>query len=179
MNDMSQATFRDVLQVATTPEIRPTLKQIMQEVAFKHGVTVDDLCGPWRYAPIVAARKEFYYRARTETRNSYPAIGRKVGNRDHTTVMHGFKAFLKDMEAGIVSPDPHAPASFNRERAKPRPANIVWTQDKIETILSLRARGLTRGQIAICTGMSYNSVSGKLNRLRRQRAAQERGEVSQ
>jgi hypothetical protein len=78
----------------------PTLQMILHQVADKHGVTVLDLKSDRRFQKIVEARWEVFYRARHETALSLPQIGRMVGGKDHTTVLHGIKQHTKRMEAG-------------------------------------------------------------------------------
>jgi hypothetical protein len=73
---------------------RPRARAIVKQVALRYGHTVDDLIGPYRNVSIVAARCEAYYRIRTETTLSYPAIG-AVMDRDHTTIMHGVRKHAK------------------------------------------------------------------------------------
>lgn len=74
----------------------PTMAEIAASVAAKHGVTVDDIRGDSRKAPICRARFEFFWTARQVKlsdgafRFSYPQLGRWAGGRDHTTAMHGF-----------------------------------------------------------------------------------------
>ena len=38
------------------------------------------------------------YFLREETNASFPAIGKQLGDRDHTTVIHAYKKILKDIE---------------------------------------------------------------------------------
>lgn len=68
------------------------LSAIAGEVAYKHGVTIDDIKGPRRVKKIMAARVEFYIRAANETSKSYPQIGRFCGGRDHTTILKVVKS---------------------------------------------------------------------------------------
>lgn len=63
----------------------PSLACIMEQVATKHGVTVDEIKGHRRGAKVLAARFEFYARAVAETGKSFPEIGRFC-RRDHSTV---------------------------------------------------------------------------------------------
>lgn len=62
-------------------------KRIIREVAQAHLVTVDDIVGPRRFAPFVAARREAMQRIRNELGFSFPRIGR-LFNRDHTAVLY-------------------------------------------------------------------------------------------
>lgn len=69
----------------------PSWKKIVREVSEKHGVSILDMLSTRRAQPFVAARYEAMYRLRHETTMSYPAIGRRLGGRDHTTVLHGVR----------------------------------------------------------------------------------------
>jgi len=81
---------------APTPDLSfdmPSWKRIVYEVATKHHITVAELIGGQRSSPIVAARHEAMYRMKTETAMNLPAIGRRLGGRDHTTVLHGVRRY--------------------------------------------------------------------------------------
>lgn len=77
---------------ASPSEQRRTGRQIIHEVAAKHGVGVLDICSPCRTARFVKPRQEACYRIYTETTLSMPQVGRLLGGRDHTTVLHGIRA---------------------------------------------------------------------------------------
>jgi chromosomal replication initiation ATPase DnaA len=70
-----------------------TWKRIIEEVCIKHQVTRSELIGPQRSARISSARQEAMYRMKTETTMSLPQIGHRLGNRDHTTVLHGVRRY--------------------------------------------------------------------------------------
>lgn len=67
-------------------------KMILREVADKHGVSLVDLMSKRRGRGVVAARHEAMYRMRYETTMSLPQIGRRMGGRDHSTVLHGIRS---------------------------------------------------------------------------------------
>jgi hypothetical protein len=52
-------------------------------------VSQADIRGPRRDGFIMRARQAVYYVARKQRVHSYPQIGRMIGNRDHSTVIHG------------------------------------------------------------------------------------------
>ena len=81
---------------------RKSARQIVAEVALKHGLKMSDLTGPYRHKSIVKARHEAMWRVRDETNLSYPQIGRVLGNRDHTTVLHGVRKHGRVREAGLA-----------------------------------------------------------------------------
>ena len=73
--------------------MRQTVANILREVAHEHGLTVAALIGQARSRHIVVPRHEAYYRAFTECPHvSYPEIARRIGGRDHTTILHGVRA---------------------------------------------------------------------------------------
>jgi len=65
-----------------------TLKQIMAVAARYFAVTQAALVGPSRRKSLVEARNAVVYLARRLTALSYEKIGRELGGRDHTTIMH-------------------------------------------------------------------------------------------
>lgn len=65
--------------------------QIVREVANKYHMTPEDLISGRRTRPFAFARHEAMYRIKTERARSLPAIGRLLGGRDHTTVLHGIR----------------------------------------------------------------------------------------
>ncbi|MCC6492003.1 MAG: hypothetical protein IT424_03170, partial [Pirellulales bacterium] len=68
--------------------LSPTLKQIIALTARYFGVTQAALAGPSRRSSLVQARNIVVHLARRLTDLSYADIGRGLGGRDHTTVMH-------------------------------------------------------------------------------------------
>jgi len=71
----------------------PAWLRIALEVSEKHGVSFEDMKSKSHVKRLVDARSEAYFRIRTETKLSYPQIGRRFGGRDHTTVIHGVRRF--------------------------------------------------------------------------------------
>lgn len=87
---------RDYIWVASTP--RDRRRQIIVEVADKHGVEPDQLVQPCREHRISHARFEAMAVMRREFGDSYPRIGRFFGGMDHSSVMRGIRRF-HEMEA--------------------------------------------------------------------------------
>lgn len=76
---------------------RKTIRRICEEVAEKHGLTVVELRSARRSKYVVRARHEAFWRCRQETTASLPQIGRHLGGKDHTTVLHGIRMHEKRM----------------------------------------------------------------------------------
>lgn len=109
---------RDWLRVATRRPGEPSMRQILLAVSLTTGISLIDLKSPRRSVPIVRARMMFFWLARYLTSFSLPQIGRFVGGKDHSTVMHGIakvnsrrKAF--DPELGQIY------VAFLKERPEP------------------------------------------------------------
>lgn len=78
---------------------KPAWAQIAIEVCQKHGVSMVDIVSPRRDVPAVLARHETMYRLKTETTMSLQQIGKRLGDRDHTTVYHGIWKHKQRMDA--------------------------------------------------------------------------------
>ncbi|MBN9335069.1 helix-turn-helix domain-containing protein [Devosia sp.] len=72
-------------------------KEIIAEVCRKHGIDWLDMASIRRTKGTAEARHEAMYRMRHETTMSLPAIGRKLGGRDHSTVMYGIRKHAERM----------------------------------------------------------------------------------
>ncbi|MFB0533612.1 MAG: chromosomal replication initiator protein DnaA [Anaerolineae bacterium] len=67
-----------------------SVEQIIEAVAQFYNLETEDLLGRRRSKDIVTARQIAMYLVREETNASLPQIGRAMGGRDHTTVLHGY-----------------------------------------------------------------------------------------
>jgi chromosomal replication initiator protein len=84
-------------------------RDIVREVAEGHGLTVADLTGPSRLRYVCHARQEAMWLIRQvrssggKPRFSLPFIGSLLGERDHTTVLHGVREHAKRLAAERVA----------------------------------------------------------------------------
>ena len=85
-----------VFMPTTTTDIA---RRIVREVSLKHGVSKEAMESETRATPAVMARQEAFYRLRQETSWGFARIGRFLGDRDHTTVMHAIKRHQCKLEA--------------------------------------------------------------------------------
>ena len=74
----------------------PPLNSIIQAVRLVTGIRLVDFVSPRRQPQFCDARAVYYHLARTLTPRSFPEIGRRCGNRDHSTVVHGFNKVAAD-----------------------------------------------------------------------------------
>ncbi len=79
--------------------MRLQVRHIIAACAVQAGVSVDELLGPDRHHPICHPRQRGMYLVRKLLRRSYPDIGRRFGDRDHTTVIHACRTVELRLEA--------------------------------------------------------------------------------
>jgi chromosomal replication initiator protein len=80
---------------------RLTVNQIIDVIGRYYNVTYEALSSSSRKSTIAYPRQVAMYLARTETEASLPQIGVLLGNRDHTTILHGYEKI-----AGLIDIDP-------------------------------------------------------------------------
>ena len=94
--EFCQDVLRDILRAHASDV---TVEGIQKRVAEHFGVRVSDMCSARRQKVIVRPRHVAMYLAKELTPRSYPEIGRKFGNRDHTTVMNAVRRIDKERRA--------------------------------------------------------------------------------
>lgn len=94
---ISKFKCRDVV-LGVVQNTRCAQLRILREVAKRHFVSIADMCGDRRIQEFVDARSEASYRLLTELGLSYPAIGRIIGFRDHSTIKNLVKRFEKRLK---------------------------------------------------------------------------------
>lgn len=75
-----------------------TTKQIINVVADFFDISINNLTGASRKKELVVPRQICMYLMREEAKCSYPAIGRELGGRDHTTAMYAYDKIRKSFE---------------------------------------------------------------------------------
>ncbi|RYE38415.1 MAG: hypothetical protein EOP21_12240, partial [Hyphomicrobiales bacterium] len=95
---------RDILNLGSPDFVRDSpARQIMRECCDKHEITMSEMVGPHRFAIIVRARQEAAYRMLHETKLSLTQIGKKLGDRDHTTILHSVRAHEARITGGVYN----------------------------------------------------------------------------
>lgn len=86
---LAEEALKDIIYPNKPKEITPTL--IVNVVADHFGVKADDICSTKRNAEFVMPRQIVMYLCRELTDHSLTNIGKLLGKKDHTTVIHGIK----------------------------------------------------------------------------------------
>ncbi len=94
--ELTQEVLRDTLRSA---DRRPTIEEIQKVVAEHYNIRMADMHSPRRSQAVARPRQVAMYIAKQLTACSLPAIGRKFGGRDHTTVLYAVRKVEERMAA--------------------------------------------------------------------------------
>ncbi len=83
--ETTQEVLHDILKAH---DRRVTIEEIQKRVAEHWNIRLTDMSSPRRARAVARPRQVAMFLAKQLTSRSLPEIGRKFGNRDHTTVMH-------------------------------------------------------------------------------------------
>lgn len=90
--DITLETTQEVLQdLLRAADRRVTIEDIQKQVATHFNIRVSDMHSARRARSVARPRQVAMFLAKQLTTRSLPEIGRKFGNRDHTTVMHAVR----------------------------------------------------------------------------------------
>ncbi|MFC3125351.1 chromosomal replication initiator protein DnaA [Pseudoroseomonas globiformis] len=103
--ESAQEVLHDILRAH---DRRVTIEEIQRKVAEHYNIRLTDMSSARRARNVARPRQVAMYLAKQLTSRSLPEIGRRFGNRDHTTVMHavsrvaelmqGDSSFAEDVE---------------------------------------------------------------------------------
>ena len=98
--DMAQESLADILRAS---DRKVTMDEIMKKICHYYNVRMSDLLSPRRSRNIARPRQMAMFLAKSLTSRSYPEIGKRFGNRDHTTVMHAVRKIeeLKSQDSQV------------------------------------------------------------------------------
>ena len=99
--DMAQESLADILRQS---ERKVTMDEIMRKTCDYFNVRMSDMVSPKRSRNIARPRQMAMYLAKHLTSRSYPEIGKRFGNRDHTTVIHAVRKIeeLKGQDSQVA-----------------------------------------------------------------------------
>jgi len=87
--DLVETTIRDLVNGIEPRRIK--IEDILRLVSRHYGVSKSDILSPRRHRSVVWPRQIGMYLSKQLTTRSLPEIGRRFGDRDHTTVLHAIR----------------------------------------------------------------------------------------
>lgn len=86
-----QPWFSIEAEIDPPADARPTIGLVQRKCCLFYEIALSDMTSESRMGPIVRARQIAMFLAKEMTFKSLPEIGRRFGNRDHTTVLHAVR----------------------------------------------------------------------------------------
>ncbi|EHH68484.1 chromosomal replication initiation protein [Gluconobacter morbifer G707] len=96
--DTTQDVLKDMLKAH---DRRVTIEEIQRKVAEHWNIRLTDMSSARRARAVARPRQVAMFLAKQLTSRSLPEIGRKFGNRDHTTVMHAVNRVAELMDQDV------------------------------------------------------------------------------
>ncbi len=93
--ELAEEALKDLISPGGVREVTPEL--IIQVVSDHFGITPLDIASQKRTKDVVFPRQIAMYLCRTMTDTPLQTIGKYLGGRDHTTIIHGHDKILADM----------------------------------------------------------------------------------
>ncbi len=97
--DISESEIRKILSGTIKAQKKCSWREVIKVVADFYDIEEREILEKSRRQEVVRPRQVTMYILREELRNSYPFIGRKIGGRDHTTVMHACEKIADELGA--------------------------------------------------------------------------------
>lgn len=94
--ELAEEALKDLISPNETKEVTPEL--IIQVVADHFGITPLDISSQKRNKEVVLPRQIVMFLCRSMTDTPLQAIGKYLGGRDHTTIIHGYEKIGADMD---------------------------------------------------------------------------------
>jgi len=92
----------DIKDLVLTDEKQKLTNAFIINVIIEHyGITLEQIISQNRTKKIANVRFICMYMCRTYTNSSYEEIGKLLGNRDRTTIMHGCEKIEKDLKTNL------------------------------------------------------------------------------
>lgn len=95
--ELNLLEVKNFIKTSAKPKKNISTKEIVKTVADFYNIEENSIYEKTRKKEIIKPRQIIMYILREEFNISYPAIGEKLGGRDHTTVMHSCEKIKNDM----------------------------------------------------------------------------------
>ncbi len=95
---LNLSDVKNLIKNNIKPKKNVAVKDIVKVVAEQYGISEESVYEKTRRKEIVRARQVAMYILREDFNISYPLIGQKMGDRDHTTVIHSHLKIKDDLK---------------------------------------------------------------------------------
>ena len=96
---LSLNEVKNIIKNNAHPKKLISVKEVIKKVSEFYAIDESSIYEKTRRKEIVRPRQLIMYILREDFNISYPAIGQKLGGRDHTTVIHSYEKVKKDLKS--------------------------------------------------------------------------------
>lgn len=90
--------IKDLIKNTAKPKKNVSTKEIIKTISDFYGIEENQIYEKGRKKEIIKPRQVIMYILREDFDISFPSIGEKVGNRDHSTVIHSYEKVKNDIK---------------------------------------------------------------------------------
>src|SRR3989344_390463 len=94
--------IKQILKNCTKPKKVVSIKDVVKTISEYYGVDEDSIYNKTRRKEVVRPRQVIMYILREDFNISFPAIGEKIGGRDHTTVIHSYEKIRGEVKNDLL-----------------------------------------------------------------------------
>lgn len=103
----TEPSLDDIKRILGEPSLNDkqkniTPKEFLKKIAEFYDITVEQLIGTRRNKELVYPRQVCAYLLREELNYSFPRIGKELGGKDHTTIMHACNKINKEIQINSI-----------------------------------------------------------------------------
>lgn len=97
--DLNISEVKQLTKDSTKPQKTVSVKDVVKAVSSFYNIEEDNIYNKTRKQEVVKPRQLTMYILREDYNISFPSIGQKLGNRDHTTVMHSCDKIKNELKS--------------------------------------------------------------------------------
>lgn len=96
--DLNISEIKDLVKHTAKPKKNISIKDVIRIISEFYGIEETSIYKKGRKKEVIKPRQVIMYILREDFDISFPSIGEKVGNRDHSTVIHSYEKIKNDIK---------------------------------------------------------------------------------
>lgn len=100
--DLSLMEIKNLVKNSTKPKKNASVKDIVKVIADFYNVKEESVYDKTRRKEVVKPRQVVMYILREDFSISFPSIGEKLGQRDHTTAIHSYEKIKEELKTSPI-----------------------------------------------------------------------------
>lgn len=96
--ELNISEIKELIKNTAKPKKTRSIKEVIKTIAEYYGMKEEEIYEKGRKKEVIKPRQVVMYMLREMFDISFPSIGDKVGNRDHSTVIHSYEKIKNDIK---------------------------------------------------------------------------------